>query len=30
MIERYLRSIGEIRDSIPPGLIVREVADVDP
>ena len=30
MIKRYLRSIGEIRDSIPPGLIVQEVADVDP
>lgn len=30
MIQRYLRSIGEIRDSIPSGLIAREVVDADP
>jgi penicillin-binding protein 2 len=30
MIERYLRSTGEIRDSLPPGLIVQEATDVTP
>ena len=30
LIERYLRSIGEIRDTIPTRLIVQEADDVHP